>query len=54
MKGWFGDNTKYNTYGITEANYRQGSTSTPKRYEAYQNFPFQPIDNLGPVSYTHL
>jgi hypothetical protein len=47
MKGWFSDGTKYNTYGVTEARYRQGSTSSPSMYQDYQNFPFQPIDNLG-------
>ncbi|HEY0063011.1 MAG TPA: phospholipase [Telluria sp.] len=45
--GWFGDNSKYNSYGITEAHYRQGSSSTRSMYQDYQNFPFQPIDNLG-------
>jgi hypothetical protein len=45
--GWFGDASKYNSYGITEAHYRQGGYSTPKMYEDYQNFSFQPIDNLG-------
>lgn len=47
MKGWFSDGSKYNTYGVTEARYRQGSTSSPAMYQDYQNFPFQPIDNLG-------
>lgn len=47
MKGWFSDGTKYNTYGVTEARYRIGSTSNPGMYQDYQNFPFQPIDNLG-------
>ena len=44
---WFGDSSKYNSYGVTEARYRQGGYSTPKMYEDYQNFPWQPIDNLG-------
>ena len=47
MAGWFGDGTKYNTYGKTEAHYRLGGYSTPKMYEDYQTMPFQPIDNLG-------
>lgn len=47
MKGWFGDNTKYNTYGVTEANYRQGSTSSKSQYDDFEEMPFQPIDNLG-------
>ncbi len=47
MKGWFSDGSKYNTYGITEARYRIGTYSTSSMYQDYQNFPFQPIDNLG-------
>lgn len=47
MKGWFSDGSKYNTYGVTEAHYRIGSSSSPSMYSDYQNFPFQPIDNLG-------
>lgn len=47
MNGWFGDGTKYNTYGLTEAHYRQGGYSTPSMYQDYQSMPFQPIDNLG-------
>lgn len=47
MKGWFSDGSKYNTYGVTEAHYRIGSSSSPSMYADYQNFPFQPIDNLG-------
>lgn len=45
--GWFGDSSKYNSFGITEAHYRQGTYSTAKMYADYQDFPFQPIDNLG-------
>ena len=45
--GWFGDASKYNSYALTEAHYRQGGYSTPKMYEDYQAFPFQPVDNLG-------
>lgn len=47
MKGWFGDGSKYNTYGITEKNYRIGGTSTPSMYADFETMPFQPIDNLG-------
>ena len=47
LGGIFGDSTKYNSYGITEAHYRPGGTSTPSMYADYQNFPFQPIDHLG-------
>ncbi len=47
MKGWFGDGSKYNTYGLTERNYRQGSSSTSSMYADFEKMPFQPIDNLG-------
>lgn len=47
MKGWFGDNSKYNSYGVTEANYRLGGYSTPSMYADFQTMPFQPIDNLA-------
>ncbi|HYD78666.1 MAG TPA: phospholipase [Paucimonas sp.] len=47
MSGWFGDGTKYNTYGKTEANYRLGGYSTPAMYGDFQTMPFQPIDNLA-------
>ncbi|WP_137939617.1 phospholipase [Chitinivorax sp. B] len=47
MKGWFGDGTKYNSYGITEANYRLGGTSRPAMYADFETAPFQPLDNLG-------
>lgn len=47
MKGIFGDTSRYNTYYVTERNYRQGGYSTTSMYADYQNFPFQPISNLG-------
>ncbi|MFZ6657938.1 phospholipase [Undibacterium sp. TJN19] len=47
MKGWFGDNSKYNTYGVTEAHYRLGGYSTPSQYADFEKIPFQPIDNLA-------
>jgi len=47
MKGWFSDGTKYDSYHITEANYRLGGYSTPSMYSAFQSMPFQPISNLG-------
>ena len=45
--GIFGDGTKYDSFHLTEAHYRQGSTSTVSMYTDYQTFPFQPISNLG-------
>jgi hypothetical protein len=47
MKGWFGDNSKYNAYGVTEAHYRLGGYSTPSQYADFEKMPFQPIDNLA-------
>jgi len=47
MDGWFGDGTKYNSYGKTEAHYRLGGYSTAAMYEDFQSMPFQPIDNLA-------
>ncbi len=55
MKGsmsWlWGESSKYNSYSITEANYRQGSYSTKNQYADFQNIPFQPIDNLAQYWY---
>ncbi|MDX1802441.1 MAG: phospholipase [Alcanivorax sp.] len=52
MTGWWSsDDSEYNTYGITEANYRQGSTSTKSMYDDFEDMPFQPIDNLGEYWY---
>jgi|GEM_PF-239243 len=46
--GWHcSEDSEYNSYGVTEANYRQGSTSNKGMYEDFQNIPWQPIDNLG-------
>ena len=47
MKGWFSDGSKYNSYGLTEANYRQGGSSSASMYADFEKAPFQPIDNLG-------
>jgi len=53
MTAWFSrDSSKYNTYGITEANYRQGSTSSKAMYDDFEEMPFQPIDNLGQYWYS--
>jgi hypothetical protein len=54
MKGWFGDTSRYNTYGVTERNYRIGSTSTSSMYGDFQNMPFQPIANLGQYWFSQL
>lgn len=47
LKGWFGDSSKYNTYGITEAHYRHGGNSNVNQYADFEKAPFQPIDNLA-------
>jgi hypothetical protein len=40
MKGWFGDSSKYNSYGVTEAHYRLGGYSTPQMYADFETAPF--------------
>lgn len=45
--GLCAESSKYNSYGITEANYRQGTYSTKNQYQDFQNTPFQPIFNLS-------
>lgn len=52
LKGWFGDSSKYNSFGVTEANYRFGGTSTAAQYADFETMPFQPIDNLGQYWWT--
>lgn len=50
--GWFGsDSTKYNSYGITEANYRIDGHSHYNMYDDFEEMPFQPIDHLGQYWY---
>ncbi|MBB1334453.1 MULTISPECIES: phospholipase [unclassified Pseudoalteromonas] len=50
--GWFNaDSSKYNSYGITEANYRIDSQSNYNMYDDFEEMPFQPIDNLGQYWY---
>ena len=44
---WWADDSQYNTYGVTEANYRQGSYSSKSMYDDFEEMPFQPIDNLA-------
>ncbi|QSX31863.1 phospholipase [Shewanella cyperi] len=50
--GWFGaEDSEYNSYGVTEAHYRQGSSSSYSMYKDFEAMPFQPIDNLGQYWY---
>ncbi len=48
---WWRDSSKYNSYDITEANYRHEGTSSRSMYEDFEDAPFQPIDNLGQYWY---
>ncbi len=47
LHGWFGDSSKYNAYGLTEAHYRLGGNSNVNQYADFETAPFQPIDNLA-------
>lgn len=47
LKGWFGDSSRYNSFGLTEAHYRHGGHSTSDQYADFEKAPFQPIDNLA-------
>lgn len=50
--GWrCAEDSEYNSYGITEKNYRLDTNSSPSMYEDFQTSPFQPIDNLGQYWY---
>ena len=50
--GWrCAEDSEFNSYGVTERNYRLDSYSTPGMYEDFQNTPYQPIDNLGQYWY---
>ncbi|GAA3918443.1 phospholipase [Litoribacillus peritrichatus] len=52
MRGWFGrEDSEYNSYGITEANYRHDGYSSKSMYEDFEKAAFQPIDNLGQYWY---
>lgn len=53
LHAWFWrDNSKYDSFGQTERNYRQGSYSTRGMYEDFEKMPFQPIDNLAQYWYS--
>ncbi|WP_278405237.1 phospholipase [Pseudoalteromonas ruthenica] len=50
--GWFNaDSSKYNSYGVTERNYRIDSHSQYSMYDDFEDMPFQPLDNLGQYWY---
>ncbi len=46
LSGWFGDNSRYDSFNVTEAHYRAGGYSTPDMYNGWEHAPFQPISNL--------
>jgi len=48
---WWRDSSKYNSYDITEKNYRHEGTSSRSMYDDFEDAPFQPIDNLGQYWY---
>jgi hypothetical protein len=52
LHGLLGDTSRYDTYGLTEKNYRLAGYSTPAMYADYQSMPFQPISNLGQYWFT--
>jgi hypothetical protein len=52
MTGWWGsEDSEYNSYGITEANYRLDTYSSKSHYDDFEDSAFQPIDNLGQYWY---
>jgi len=56
MTGWCfwwscAEDSEYNSYGITERNYRLDSYSSKSHYDDFEDAAFQPIDNLGQYWY---
>lgn len=52
MTGWCSwwdcwEDSEYDSYGVTEAHYRQGSYSNKGMYDDFETMPFQPISNLA-------
>lgn len=48
---WCSEDSEYNSYGITEANYRLDSHSQKHHYDDFEDAAFQPIDNLAQYWY---
>ncbi|WP_420589601.1 phospholipase [Bacterioplanoides sp.] len=48
---WCNEDSEYNSYGITEKNYRLDTHSHKSHYEDFEKAAFQPIDNLGQYWY---
>lgn len=56
MTGWCfwwscAEDSEYNSYGITEKNYRLDTHSSKSHYDDFEEAAFQPIDNLGQYWY---
>lgn len=56
MTGWCSwwscwEDSEYNSYGITQTNYALGGVMHKSHYEDFQDFAFQPIDNLAQYWY---
>ena len=56
MTGWCfwwscAEDSEYNSYGITEKNYRLDTYSHKNHYDDFEDAAFQPIDNLGQYWY---
>ncbi|WP_196137249.1 phospholipase [Aliikangiella sp. G2MR2-5] len=52
QKGWFGEDSEYESYQITESNYRIDSYSNYSMYKDFETIPFQPLDNLAQYWYS--
>lgn len=48
---WCAEDSEFNSYGVTEKNYRLDTYSTKSMYDDFQDTPYQPIDNLGQYWY---
>ena len=49
---WWSEDSEYNSYGITERNYRLNTYSSKSHYDDFEDAAFQPIDNLGQYWYS--
>lgn len=49
---WWREDSEYDSYGITERNYRLNTYSSKSHYDDFEDAAFQPIDNLGQYWYS--
>jgi len=49
---WWSEDSEYDSYGITERNYRLNTYSSKSHYDDFEDAAFQPIDNLGQYWYS--